>query len=154
MQFWMSGGLLVTFFGLVLLFILNFMEIDMSRDLYMNEPLNLESSFSYVTGRIGTVFVASILAGILSITIVLMPIAILFMVIIVVDETGIVDALSQSFRVLGKDFKDIIVILFVTIIGTLVLEMVPIVGGILVAAFYQILNLAFIDIYDRYRRGA
>tara|TARA_B100000315_G_C14416390_1_gene513429 strand:+ start:206 stop:898 length:693 start_codon:yes stop_codon:yes gene_type:complete len=153
MQFWESGGLIVSIFGLVVLLILNFMAIDMSRDLYMNEPLDLGSSFSYATGRIGTFFVASIIAGIFYLTIVLTPIAILLMVIIVVDETGIGDALNQTFRVLGKDLRDIIVILLVTIIGYLVLERVPIVGGILAAAFGQILNLAFIDIYDRYRRG-
>lgn len=146
-------GSLISIVGAVLSFILNFAAIDMARDAYTNDTLDLGRSFSYAAGRIGTFFVASIVAGILSITIILIPVAILMMVIIVVDETGIVDALSQSFGVLGRDLGDIIVILLVAVIGYAVLGWVPLVGGLLTAGFSLVMDLVFIDIYEQYRKG-
>jgi len=146
-------GSLISIVGAVVSFILSFAAIDMARDAYTNEPLDMGRSFSYASGRIVTFFLASIVAGILSITIILIPIALLMMVIIVVDETGIADAISQSFAVLGRDLGDIIVILLVAVIGSAVLGWVPLVGGLLTAGFSLILNIAFIDVYDHYRRG-
>jgi len=146
-------GSLISIVGAVVSFILNFAAIDMARDAYTNEPLDMERSFSYAAGRFVTFLLASIVAGILSITIILIPVAILMMVIIVVDETGIADALSQSFAVLGRDLGDIIVILLVAVIGYAVLGWVPLIGGLLTSGFSLILNIAFIDVYDHYRRG-
>jgi len=146
-------GSLISIVGAVVSFILSFAAIDMARDAYTNEPLDMGRSFSYASGRIVTFFLASIVAGILSITIILIPIALLMMVIIVVDETGIADALSQSFAVLGRDLGDIIVILIVAVIGSAVLGWVPLVGGLLTSGLSLILNIAFIDVYDHYRRG-
>jgi hypothetical protein len=146
-------GSLISIIGAVVSFILNFAAIDMARDAYTNDPLDLGRSFSYASGRIGTFFLASIVAGILSITIILIPVAILMMVIIVVDETGIVDALSQSLGVLGRDLGDIIVILLVAVIGYAVLGWVPLIGGLLTAGFSLVLDLAFIDVYEQYRKG-
>ena len=146
-------GSLISIVGAVVSFILNFAAIDMARDAYTNEQLDMGRSFSYASGRILTFFMASIVAGILSITIILIPVAILMMVIIVVEETGIVDALSLSFGVLGRDFGDIIVILLVAIIGYALLGWVPLVGGLLASGFSIVLDLAFIDIYDHYRKG-
>ena len=146
-------GSLISIIGAVVSFILNFATIDMARDAYTDEPLDLGRSFSYAAGRIVTFFVASIVAGILSITIILIPVAILMMVIIVMDETGIVDALGQSFGVLGRDLGDIIVILVVAIIGYAILGWVPLIGGLLTSCFSVVLDLAFIDVYDQYRRG-
>ncbi len=146
-------GSLISIVGAVVSFILNFAAIDMARDAYTNDTLDLGRSFSYAAGRIGTFFVASIVAGILYITIILSPVAILMMVIIVVDETGIVDALSQSFRVLGRDLGDIILILLVAVIGYAVLGWVPLVGGLLTAGFSLVLSLVFIDVYEQYRKG-
>ena len=147
-------GFLISIVGSVVSFILNFAAIDMARDAYTNEPLDMGRSFSYAAGRFVTFLLASIVAGILSITIILIPVAILMMVIIVVDETGIAAALSQSFAVLGRDLGDIIVILIVAVIGSAVLGWVPLVGGLLTAGFSLILNIAFIDVYDHYRRGS
>jgi hypothetical protein len=146
-------GSLISIVGAVVSFILNFAAIDMARDAYTNETLDMGRSFSYAAGRFLTFFLASIVAGILSITIILIPIAMLMMVIIVVEETGIVDALSLAFGVLGRDLGDIVVILLVAIISYAVLGWVPLIGGLLTSGFSIVLDLAFIDIYDNYRRG-
>lgn len=146
-------GALISIIGAVVSFILNFAAIDMARDAYMDEPLDLGRSFNYASGRIVTFFLASIVAGILSITIVLIPVAILMMVIIVIDETGISDAVGQAFSVLGRDLGDIIVILIVAIIGYAILGWVPLIGGLLTSCFSVVLDIAFINVYDSYRRG-
>jgi hypothetical protein len=144
-------GAVISLVGAIVIFILNFAAIDMARDAYLDEPLDLGRSFSYAVSRIWTFFLASIVAGLMSITIILIPVAILMMVIIVMDETGIMDSLSQSFSVLGRDLGDVIVILIVAIIGYVLLGFVPLIGGLLTAAFGVVLDLAFIDVYQQYR---
>ncbi len=144
---------MISIIGAVVSFILNFATIDMARDAYFEQTLDLGKSFNYASGRIITFFIASIVAGILSITIILIPAAILMMVIIVIDETGITNALSQSFGVLGRDLGDIIIILIVAIIGSAILGWVPLIGNLLTSCFNVVLDLAFIDVYEQYRRG-
>jgi len=146
-------GALISIVGAIVSFILNFATIDMARDAYMDEPLDMGRSFNYAAGRIVTFFIASIVAGILSITIILIPVAILMMVIIVMDETGIVDALGKSFGVLGRDLGDIIVILVVAIIGYAILGWVPLIGGLLTSCFSVVIDLAFINVYDLFRKN-
>jgi hypothetical protein len=144
---------IISLIGTVITFVLNFATIDMARDAYLDEPLDLERSFRYVLGRIVTFFFASIVAALLSITIVLIPIAILMMVIIVMDETSITAAISQAFSVLGRDLGNVIVILIAAIIGYIILGFIPMIGGLLTACFGVIINLAFIDVYYQYQRG-
>ena len=143
---------MISIIGAVVSFILNFAAIDMARDAYFEQTLDLGRSFNYASGRIITFLIASIVAGILSITIILIPAAILMMVIIVIDETGITDALSQSFGVLGRDLGDVIIILIVAIIGSAILGWVPLIGGLLTSCFNVVLDLAFIDVYDQFRQ--
>jgi hypothetical protein len=123
----------ISLVGTVITFVLNFATIDMARDAYLDEPLDLERSFRYVLGRILTFFFASIVAALLSITIVLIPIAMLMMVIIVMDETSITAAISQAFSVLGRDLGDVIVILIAAIIGYIILGFIPMIGDV----YYQ-----------------
>ncbi|UCH58080.1 MAG: hypothetical protein JSV18_04070, partial [Candidatus Bathyarchaeota archaeon] len=146
-------GAIISIVGFIVTFILNFAAIDMARDAYMNQPMDLGRSFNYALGRIGTFFVAAIVAGLISITIVLIPVAILIMVVIVMDERGIAYAISQSFSVLGRDLGDVIVLLVVAIIGYLLLGWVPLVGGLLTACFGVVIDLAFIDVYYQYQRA-
>ena len=131
---------------------LNFATIDMARDAYMDQPLDLGRSFNYALSRIVTFFVASIVAALLSITIILIPVAILMMVIIVMDETGIMDAVSQAFSVLSRDLGDVIVILVVSVVGYALLGWAPLIGGLLTAGFGVVIDIAFIDIYHKYRQ--
>lgn len=144
---------IVSIVGSIITFILNFATIDMARDAYMDQPLNLGKSFNYALSRILTFFVASIVAALLSLTIILIPVAILMMVIIVMDQTGIMDALSQSFSVLSRDLGDVIVILIASIVGYVLLGWIPILGGLLTAAFSVVIDLAFIDVYHQFRKG-
>lgn len=143
---------IITLIGSIISFILNFAAIDMARDAYLEEPPDLGRSFNYAFSRIVTFFIASIVAGLMAITIVLIPVAILMMVIIVMDDTGIGDAISQAFSVLGRDLGDVIVLLIISIIGHAILGFAPLIGGLLSACFGVVLDIAFIDVYSRYKR--
>ena len=135
----------------IITFVLNFASIDMSRDAYKNEALDLGESVNYVTGRIVEFIVAAIVGGLMSVTIILIPVVILMFVVMVMDETGITDAVSKSLDVLRADLGDVLLILLVTIVGSFVISYVPFVSTLLDAALNVVVGLAFIDLYANYK---
>ncbi|MFP3951064.1 MAG: zinc-ribbon domain-containing protein [Candidatus Bathyarchaeia archaeon] len=143
-------GALFSIAGGFFTYILSFASIDMSRDAYLNRPLDLGESINYVLSRFLTFLIASIVGALMSITIILIPVVILMFVIIVMDETGIGDAIGKAFSVLRRDLGDIILILLVSIIGSAILGYLPF-TGILNAVLNVIIGIAFIDIYHSYR---
>jgi len=140
--------------GGIIGWILNFASIDMSRDAYVDEPLNLMNSVNYVLGRIVTFILASILGALMSITIILIPVVIFMFVIIVVDETGIQNAVSRAFSVIGRDLGDVIVVIIVAIVGSIILGLIPYIGDLLTKLLMVVIGLAFMDIYYRYRQSS
>lgn len=147
----MTGALLAVVGGVVS-YLLGFASLEMSRDAYVGEPLDLMGSVNYVVGRIGTFVVASIIGAVMAITVILMPAVMFMFVIIVVDETGIGAALSRAFGVISSDLGDVVVVIIVAIVGSAVLGWVPLVGGLLTTALNVVIGLAFMDIYFRYKR--
>jgi hypothetical protein len=137
--------------SMIISFILGFASTDMSRDAYNKQLLDISSSISYVIGRIVPFILASIFGALLSITIVLIPAVMLTFVIMVIDETGIMDAFSKAFNVLKADLKDIIIVLIISIIGSVVIGYVPFVSTLFSSVFNVIIGLAFIDIYMNYK---
>jgi hypothetical protein len=142
---------LLSLAGSVLVYLLNFASIDMARDAYVGDRLDLGSSMNYVVGRIGTFIVASIVGVLLSITIILIPVSIFMFVIIVMDETGVGTAISRAFNVIMSDIGDVTVIILASIIGTILLSFVPLIGGLLTACLGVVIDLAFISVYENYR---
>jgi hypothetical protein len=145
-------GFIISIIGSIISYILNFASIDMSRDAYLNQPLDLMASVNYVLKRIGILIIASIIGAIMSITIILIPVVIFMFTILVIDETGIGDSISKAFRVISSDLGDVIVILIVAIIGSIILGMVPFISSLLVAGLNVIIGLSFIDIYFQHKR--
>jgi hypothetical protein len=148
----LASAALLGLIGGVIGYILNFASIDMSRDAYVNEPLDLMNSVNYVLRRIMTFILASIVGFLMGITIILIPVATFMFVIIVVDETGIGDAVSKAFSVIGSDLGDVIVVLIVAIIGSIILGLIPFVGSILTRMLNVVIGLAFMDIYYKYKQ--
>lgn len=147
-------GALSTILGLsstIISFILGFASLDMSRDAYYKQILDISASINYVIGRLLPFLLASIFGALLSFTIVLYPVAILTFVIMVIDETGIMDAFSKAFNVLKADLKDIIIVVIVSWVGSFVIGYIPFVSTLLSSAFTVIIGLAFIDIYVNYK---
>lgn len=149
----MATGVVLAIISGVVAFVFNFASLDMSRDAYVDEPLDLMVSVNYVLRRIGTFIVASIIGAILAITIILIPVVIFMFVIIVVDETGIGDAISKAFSAIGSDLGDVIIVIIIAIVGSAILGWVPVIGGLLTTALNVVIGLAFMDIYFRYRQA-
>lgn len=139
--------------GGVIGYILNFASIDMSRDAYVDDPLDLMNSVNYVLRRIGTFILASVVGVLMAITIILIPVVIFMFVIIVVDETEIGDAISKAFSVIGSDLGDVVVVIIVAIVGSFILGLIPFIGGILTKLLNVVIGLSFMDIYYRYKRS-
>jgi hypothetical protein len=146
-------GILISIASAVISFMLSFASLDMSRDAYNRQPLDLGDSMRYVSGRFLEFFVAAIVGGIMSITIILIPVVVLMFGIMVIDETGLTNAISKAFSVLGADLSDILLILLVNILGSFVIGYVPLVSGLLNSALNVIIGLAFIDLYYNYKRS-
>jgi len=144
---------LLSIVATIITFVLNFASIDMSRDAYQGETLDLGESVSYVTGRIVEFIVAAIVGGLMAVTIILIPVVILMFVVMVMDETGITDAVSKSLNVLRADLGDVLLILLVSIVGSFVISYVPFVSALLDAALNVVIGLAFIDLYANYKSG-
>ena len=145
-------GVILNLIGAVASYIMFFASIDMSRDAYLNEELDLSRSVNYVVKRMLPFILASIIGAILAITIILIPVVILMFVIMVIDETGIGDSISIAFKVLGNRLGDIIILIIIAIVGSFVLSLIPFIGSILVAGFTVLVGLAFIDIYYNYKK--
>jgi hypothetical protein len=150
--YFLSWMTLLEIISTAISFILGFASIDLARNAYDKKRLDLGSSISYVFKRFGSFLIAAIFGAILSITVVLIPVAILMFVIMVVDETGIVDALGKAFKVLFADIGDIIVILVVAIVGSFLLGFIPFLSTFLIDALYVVISLACIDLYTLYKR--
>ena len=144
-------GAILSIVASIIMFVLNFASIDMSRDAYQNERLDLGESVNYVTGRIVEFIVAAIVGGLMAVTIILIPVVLLMFVVMVMDETGITDAVSKSLDVLRADLGDVLLILLVSIIGSFVISYVPFVSTLLDAALNVVVGLAFIDLYANYK---
>lgn len=145
-------GISLVFVGLIISFVMFFASLDMSRDAYLERELNMSESVGYVMRRLGTFIVAAIIGAILFVTVIGIPIAILMFVVMVVDETGIGYAVSKALNVLGARLMDVIILIILAIVGTAILNFIPFISSILVAAYNVLIGLAFMDIYFSYKR--
>jgi len=157
---WLGQGttdvtaILISIAAAIISFMLSFASLDMSRDAYNRQPLDLGESMRYVSGRLPEFIIAAVVGGIMSITIILIPVVVLMFSIMVIDETGLTNAISKAFSVLGSDLSDVLLILLVNILGSFVIGYVPLVSGLLNSALNVVIGLAFIDLYYNYKRSA
>lgn len=135
----------------IISFILSFASTDMSRDAYYKQALDLGQSIEYVVGRFFEFLIAAIIGGLLSITIILIPVVVFMFVIMVIDETSFTDALSKAFNVIRADLADVIIIIIVSLVGSLVLSYVPFFSTFLNSMLNVVIGLAFIDVYVSYK---
>ncbi len=123
----------------------------MSRDAYFKQPLELGRSVNYVVGRFFEFLLAAIVGGLLSITIILIPVVIFMFVIMVLDETGMWDSFSSALDVIRSELRDVIVILLISIVASVILGYVPFFSSLLDSVINVIVGIAFIDVYVTYR---
>jgi hypothetical protein len=135
----------------IISFILGFVSMDMSRDAYYKQTLDLTQSIEYVLGRIFIFFFAAIFGGLLSITVILIPIMIFMFTIMIIDETGIIDALQKAFNVIKDDVGDVLILLLMSIIASWVMSYIPFFSTLLNSMVNVIIGLAFIDVYVSFK---
>jgi hypothetical protein len=146
-----TGSIILGLINFVISFILGFASTDMSRDAYNKQPLDLGSSINYVFSRIVPFLIAAIFGGLLSLTVVFIPIVILSFVIMVFDETDVFDAFGKTFNVIRADLGDVLVVLLVAIVGLFITGYIPYVSSLLYSLLNVVLGLAFIDIYMNFK---
>ena len=137
----------------ILSFILNFASIDMSRDAYNNQPLDLNRSIEYVVGRFVEFLVAAIVGGILSITIILIPVVVFMFTIMVLEEKGFYDSFISSLEVIKTDIGDVLVILVISIVASIITGYIPYLSMLLDSVVNVIIGIAFIDVYSTYKQN-
>jgi hypothetical protein len=140
-------GLVISVFS----FILTFASIDMSRDAYYKQPLDVMESVRYIAERFFIFLLAAIFGGLLSITIILIPVVLFMFVIMVMDESGIMDAFQKSIDVIRAELMDVLLIIIISIVASVVISFVPIISSLLNVIVNVIIGIAFIDIYATYR---
>lgn len=133
-------------------FILNFAATDMSRDAYYKQPLDLGQSIQYVIGRLFIFILAAIFGGLLSITIVLIPVVVFMFVIMVMDETGIMEAFERALSVIRSDLSDVVILIIISIVASAVIGYVPFFSTLLNSFVNVIMGIAFIDIYVSHKQ--
>ncbi|MBS7631527.1 zinc-ribbon domain-containing protein [Candidatus Bathyarchaeota archaeon] len=147
-----GGFIILMLIGSIITYIMFLASLDMSRDAYLDRPLDLSKSVRYVLSRLGTLIAASIIGAIFSATIILIPVAILMFVIIIVDEEGIGTSISKSFSVLSRRLGDILVILLIAIVGNVILGFIPVIGELLSSCLNVIIGISFIALYFEYKK--
>jgi hypothetical protein len=133
--------------ALIASFVLLLASLHMAREAYRWNPLSVSESVGYVIGRFGIFVVAAIIGAILSATIILMPIAILMFTIMIVDNTGISDALSKSIGVAADRLGDVAVIFLAAIIVGFILGIIPVISSLLQASWQVLVGIAFMILY-------
>ena len=123
----------------------------MSRDAYYKQPLELGKSVNYIVGRFFEFLLAAIVGGLLSITIILIPVVIFMFVIMVLDEAAMWDSFSIALDVIRSDLKDVIVILILSIVASVIVGYVPFFSSLLDSMINVIVGIAFIDVYVTYK---
>lgn len=146
-----TTGILISILGSIISFILSFASLDMMRDAYNNNQLNLTQSIGYVTGKFFSFLIAAVIGGLMSITIILIPIVIMMFVILVIDETTLGDSISKAFNVLRAEFGDIILIIIISIIGSFIISYIPYISSLLKSVLNVIISLSFIDLYINFK---
>ena len=145
------NAILIGLASSIISFILGFASTDMSRDAYFKQPLELGRSVNYVVGRFFEFLLAAIVGGLLSITIILIPVVIFMFVIMVLDETGMWDSFSSALNVIRAELRDVIVILLISIVASVIVGYVPFFSSLLDSVINVIVGIAFIDIYVTYK---
>jgi len=104
------------FIASIILFIALCMSVDMANDAINKRPMNMKKSMNLVTGKLGTLFLAAIIAGILSFTIILIPVALLIIVIAIIEGTDAIESTKRSFNFFVKNLGELIIFLIILIV--------------------------------------
>ena len=132
-------------------FITGCMIVDMSHDAMFGRAPDLSKSYGEVMSRIGPLIVAAIVAAILSITIILIPVAMFVMVIAVVEKLGAADSVKKAFSFVVDNLGTVIVFVLIVIIVSAILAFIPLIGRILLWLTNVIFTASTVYLYLKLR---
>lgn len=138
-----GGYFLAALFG----FIASCMVIDMANDSINARTIDLGKSLNFVTGKLGTLIVAAIIAALCAITFVLFPVALFIITIAVIEGTDAVESTKRSInfvlRNLGEVIVFIIIVIVVAVIFGIGFALIPVVGPYLGAILNWIISVVW-----------
>ena len=124
-----------------------FANIKMIFDCYNGEAASLGNAFSYVRGRLGILFLGSIIANIFGVTIILLPAAFFTYVIMVVDEAGIRESLSKGFKLFMDNILASIAIMILFYVSKILVGYIPYISDQVFAIPSGVIIAAILDMY-------
>jgi len=149
--------LLLSFFGLLFIIggisgLFTFTTVSMIWDRYTGGSGGLGEAAGKVLGKVSTLFFAALFANLLSLTIILIPASIFAYVVMIVEETGFREGLSQGFRLSINRIGASIAIIFVYGILRVLIEVIPVVGQYLTGISSAFIMVVIVDMYLGYKR--
>jgi len=145
----MVGGFIAAIVG----FITACMVVDMANDALIGARVNMSKSLNLVLGRIGPLIVAAIIAAILSITIILLPVAIFIPITAIIERLGPVESTKKAFSFVVNNLGEVIVFIIIVIVVSIILAFIPLIGRALVWIADVIFTVAAIDLYLKRSRA-
>ncbi|MEM3728800.1 MAG: hypothetical protein QXF75_06365 [Candidatus Bathyarchaeia archaeon] len=137
-----------SFIAYILGTVAGFMIVDMANDILNDRQADLTKSLNVIISRFGTLILATIIAAIFGITIVLLPIAFFLITIVIVDGLDAIESVKRSFDFVIKNIKEalifILIVIIVQIIVSVVLSLIPIVGPLIATVVSWVLNVVFL----------
>jgi hypothetical protein len=130
-------------------YFLMFVSLDMARNAYLKKEIDIMKSVEYVRKRIIPLTLASIIAFLFAFTIILIPLAILMIVIMIVDESEVEASITKGIKILLTNPINFLILTILIAIERVVLRYVlyPYTGHILTAPIDVLLILATMIIY-------
>ena len=128
-------------------FIASCMIVDMANDSINGRTVDLRKSLNFVTGKLGTLIIAAIIAAICTITFVLIPVALFIVTIAVIEQTDAVESTKKSFNFVIRNLGEVIVFIIIVIVAAIILgvgfALIPVVGAYLGAILNWIISVVW-----------
>lgn len=137
------GGFIAAIVG----FITACMIVDMANDALIGARVNMSKSLNLVLGRIGPLVIAAIVAAILSITIILFPVAIFIPVIAIIERLGPSESTKKAFSFVINNLGEVVVFVIIVIVVSIVLAFIPLIGRALIWIADAIFTASAVDLY-------
>jgi len=142
---WLSllGSLLAAIVG----FIAICMIVDMANDVRNGKTADLNKSLSYIMGKLGTLIIAAIIAGLCIFTVILIPVGLFIAVIAIIEGTDAIESTKRSFGFFKRNIGEVIIFLILVIVISAILgfgfAIIPVVGSYLGAILAWGLNVVW-----------
>lgn len=112
-------------------FLAGCMVIDMVNDALSNRLISFSKSLRVVINRIVDLAIAAIIAGILALTIILIPISFFIVTIAIVDDLDAVESAKHSLSFVLRNLGEVILFIVIVIIAVAICSIIPFIGFVL-----------------------